>query len=96
MRFALIILGLMVATTADARIPRSAKAKAEFKAMHPCPETGQIKGACPGWVIDHIKPLCAGGADDPANMQWQSVDEAKRKDRWERRICNVNYRWGQP
>ena len=24
-----------------------------------------------------------GGPDEPSNMQWQSVDEAKAKDRWE-------------
>jgi len=25
----------------------------------------------------------SGGADSPANMQWQTVEEAKAKDRWE-------------
>ena len=24
----------------------------------------------PGWAVDHVKPLCAGGEDKPANMQW--------------------------
>lgn len=32
---------------------------------------------------DHIKPLKRGGADDPSNMQWQTVEDAKAKDRWE-------------
>jgi hypothetical protein len=27
--------------------------------------------------------LKRGGADSPANMQWQTVVEAKAKDRWE-------------
>jgi len=31
----------------------------------------------PGYVVDHVVPLCAGGADAPSNMQWQSVEEAK-------------------
>jgi hypothetical protein len=31
--------------------------------------------------------LCAGGADDAANMQWQSVEDAKIKDRAEREQC---------
>ena len=37
-----------------------------------------------GHVIDHIIPLACGGCDVPSNMQWQTVEEAKRKDRWER------------
>jgi hypothetical protein len=37
--------------------------------------------------VDHIKPLCAGGADRPSNMQWQTVKEAKIKDRRERQEC---------
>jgi hypothetical protein len=38
-------------------------------------------------VIDHIKPLACGGADAPANMQWQTTADAKAKDKWERREC---------
>ena len=34
-------------------------------------------------MIDHIVPLACGGADAPANMQWQTIREAKAKDRWE-------------
>src|SRR5262249_49175312 len=37
-----------------------------------------------GYVVDHIVPLECGGADVPANMQWQTVQEAKIKDRTER------------
>jgi hypothetical protein len=33
--------------------------------------------------VDHIKPLKEGGADDPNNMQWQTVEEAKAKDKIE-------------
>jgi hypothetical protein len=40
-----------------------------------------------GYVVDHIKPLACGGADDPANMQWQTVAEGKAKDKWERKEC---------
>ena len=36
-----------------------------------------------GYVIDHIVPLKRGGADAPGNMQWQTKDAAKAKDRWE-------------
>jgi hypothetical protein len=44
-------------------------------------------GKCPGYVIDHITPLCAGGADRWSNMQWQTVEEAKVKDHEERKLC---------
>jgi hypothetical protein len=37
----------------------------------------------PGYVVDHIQPLCHGGPDAPSNMQWQSRSEAKAKDKLE-------------
>jgi hypothetical protein len=63
-----------------ARDPRQTNA---FKKQHPCPSTGKTSGSCPGYVIDHIKPLKRGGADTPSNMQWQTEGAAKQKDRWE-------------
>ncbi len=81
-----IVLAL-VASPADARQHRSAKAKTEFKQLHPCPSTGKPKGRCPGYIIDHIKPLACSGADAPSNMQWQTVEDAKAKDKWERKQC---------
>lgn len=41
----------------------------------------------PGYVVDHIVPLACGGADHPDNMQWQTVEDAKAKDRIERKGC---------
>lgn len=70
---------------ANGRIIRSSAARTEFKKLHPCPATGSSTGACPGYVIDHIVPLANGGPDAPSNMQWQTIAEAKEKDRWERR-----------
>ena len=40
-----------------------------------------------GYVIDHIVPLYKGGCDCPSNMQWQTKEEAKAKDKWERQAC---------
>lgn len=69
--------------------PRAHAAIAEFKRLQPCPATGQPRGRCPGYVVDHIAPLCAGGADAPHNMQWQAVADAKVKDREERSLCRT-------
>lgn len=66
---------------------RSQSKRAAFLRDNPCPSTGQPRGSCPGYIVDHIIPLCAGGLDHPSNMQWQTVDDAKAKDREERRIC---------
>lgn len=68
-------------------IKRSKAAKDAFKREHPCPANGRRSGPCPGYVIDHVKPLACGGADDPSNMQWQTVAEGKAKDKWERAGC---------
>jgi hypothetical protein len=64
-------------------IKRSPEVKNDFKQSHPCSSTGKSNGACPSYVIDHIKPLERGGADEPSNMQWQTKEAAKLKDRME-------------
>lgn len=63
-------------------IARSRRARAAFKRNNPCPATAESKGPCPGYVIDHIKPLACGGEDAPDNMQWQTRAAARAKDRW--------------
>lgn len=66
---------------------RSAAERVAFIREHPCPSTGQRHGACPGYVVDHIQPLCAFGPDHRSNMQWQPRAESLRKDADERREC---------
>ena len=66
------------------RIKRSSSAKAAFERQLPCPSTGTTSRRCPGYVVDHMKPLECGGADAPSNMQWQTAAEAKAKDKTER------------
>jgi hypothetical protein len=68
---------------AHGRIERSGAARAAFKREHPCPATQQPKGPCPGYIIDHVIALKRGGPDSPSNMQWQTVEDAKAKDRVE-------------
>ena len=67
------------------KIIRSQEAKREFKREHPCPSTGKSSCPCPGYVIDHVQALKHGGADAPSNMQWQTVEYAKAKDKWKRK-----------
>jgi hypothetical protein len=68
----------------DGKIRRSTAAKNAFKRDNPCPSNGETSGACPGYVIDHVKALACGGADDPSNMQWQTIADGKAKDKTER------------
>jgi hypothetical protein len=74
---------------AEGRIARSSSAIAQFERDHPCPSTKHNTGACPGYIVDHIISLACAGPDAPANMQWQSVPDAKAKDKWER-WCDVS------
>jgi hypothetical protein len=39
----------------------------------------------PGYQIDHRVPLRKGGAYEPANMQWLSIEDHKAKTAGERR-----------
>ena len=81
---AISVLLTLVSLTAEAR---DHKALREFQRDNPCPATHKRRNACPGWIIDHVIPLCAGGADHKANMQWQTVTDAKVKDVQEKRQC---------
>ena len=65
------------------RIARSNSAVTAFKREQACPATGSVRGVCRGWVVDHVVPLKRCGADLPSNMQWQTLGEARAKDRWE-------------
>ncbi len=88
-RIAFIALAAVIAFPCNAKTHRSAAAKHEFQRQQPCPATGQTRGKCPGYAIDHITPLCAGGPDTPQNMQWQTIADAKSKDVEEHRYCRA-------
>lgn len=86
MKILIALIMLAVAAPALARDPAQAAA---FRRTHPCPATLKIQRSCPGYVVDHIKPLCAGGADRPSNMQWQEYRASLKKDAQERRLCRA-------
>lgn len=67
--------------TSKGKIVRSRAVVQAFKR-----QTGYTKGR-KGYVVDHVKPLCAGGLDVLSNLQWQTKAEAKIKDRVERTQC---------
>ncbi|KRC36419.1 HNH endonuclease [Acidovorax sp. Root219] len=82
----LAVLGLGFSDV-EARIPRDQAQVRAFRSEHPCPATGRARGACPGWQVDHIVPLCAGGADHPSNMQWISREDHAWKTFIDTREC---------
>jgi hypothetical protein len=84
---AIITAALLFGGTAEAKQPRSSIERHAFVKAVACPVTDRHRLPCPGYIIDHIEPLCAGGADHRSNMQWQTVEDAKIKDRGEREMC---------
>jgi hypothetical protein len=87
-----LLVSLAVAAEAWGACPvvhRSRAVLGQFQRLHPCPSTGRTTGACPGYVKDHVQPLCLTGqaGDVVANLQWQDVKAAKAKDRLERAQC---------
>ena len=89
MRKWLFFLCLMLFLTGgvEAACQRSGAVRRAFIRMHPCPSTGLSKLPCHGFILDHIIPLCANGPDSTSNLQWQSIEAAKAKDREERILC---------
>lgn len=76
---------------ADGSIRRRADVIAAFRKIHPCPSTMLYAGACPGWAINHDRPLACGGRDAVSNMSWMPTDiktcaGAHCVDRYERKI----------
>jgi hypothetical protein len=83
----ILIAACAISTGASAEYSRSKKVLREFVNQQACPSTGKHRLPCPGYVIDHIKALACGGADAVENLQWQTREEAKAKDRWELKEC---------
>lgn len=69
------------------KIARSRDTLKAFVKDHVCPATGLHSTHCPGFILDHRRPLCACGKDEPANLQWQTLQDSHRKDRLEDALC---------
>lgn len=83
----MLVFAITIPSVSNAEYARSKKVLREFVKQQACPSTGQHRLPCPGYVIDHIKALACGGADAVGNLQWQTREEAKAKDKWERKEC---------
>jgi hypothetical protein len=63
------------------RAERSAAAREAFER-----QTGYANGR-PGYLVEHIVPLSCGGTDTPGNMQWLTLAEARRKNKFDSARC---------
>lgn len=95
-RLAAFITLVLLAFGAAGTGNRSRNAVAEFRASHECPATGRKRGPCRGYQVDHVIPLCAGGPDEPRNMQWLSVESHKLKTKNDVKFCRSKSTWRQP
>lgn len=55
---------------ANGVIIRNSAVPIAYQRIHPCPSTGLVKGACPGWARNHVVPLSCGGCDSVWNLMW--------------------------
>jgi hypothetical protein len=79
---AVLLLICLLSVTLAAQPPQRDQASVRaFKKL-----TGHPNG-WPGHVVDHLVPLCAGGASSIENLQWQEVQASYRKDVYERALC---------
>lgn len=65
----------------NGRISQNPAPVRKFRATHPCPANGSLKGPCPGYLVDYKKALDRGGKDDPRNMRWRSIAQALKGQR---------------
>lgn len=72
-------------------LPRDETQKQAFRKENSCPSTGEKKGACPGYQVDHKKALMNGGRDKPENMQWLSEQQHTKKTKQDIAECKNSY-----
>lgn len=83
----IISCALLIACSQPTKQTRHPSVRAEFLREHPALSMVNDVGPCPGYVVDHIKPLCVGDDDSVDNMQWQTSGGSYLKDNSERAMC---------
>lgn len=89
MKYFFFILTLIYSTAVLPYSCRSSKVKHQFDVQQGYPH------GRPGYIVDHVCALKCGGIDSPINMQYQTVEESHKKDRWEttpegcKKTCNA-------
>ena len=73
-----VVLSLVGEIDAPARDRAQVRAFLRAQGLERTPE---------GYEVDHIIPLCAGGADSPENMQLLTIEEHREKTREDLRRC---------
>lgn len=103
MKKLVLAICMTVALSAQAEETRNSKLIQQFKETHVCPSTGKMatKGIaatyrCPGYVVDHGIPFCAGkyigrSTDVMHNLFYQKYDKENslKKDSDERILCDT-------
>ena len=92
MKTLLAAMLLLASFAASARDGRNFNEVRKFRLANPCPATGQARGRCDGWQVDHVIARRCGGRDKADNMQWLAIDDHKRKTAREARICKGKWR----
>ena len=95
LRFAAVSTMLACGSPQATATPPSPAAQAEFQRLHPCPANDARASDCPGYVIEHVVPLCLGGPDVAYNLRWQTVAEAKMNEVRDTRRCPAPRREGE-
>ena len=73
-----VVLSLVGEIDAPARDRAQVRAFLRAQGLERTPE---------GYEVDHIIPLCAGGADSPENMQLLTIEQHREKTRIDLRWC---------
>lgn len=85
----MVFIALWFLGGAQADPLRSRALRSEFQRLNPCPATGQPRGACPGYEVDHREALICGGKDELQNLQWLPVAEHREKTKVEVKLCRA-------
>ena len=73
-KFLLVICAVLIVTPALAQEKRSSSAVRQFEKQNPPP------GPRSEYRVDHIDPLANGGTNAQSNLQWQTKEDARKKD----------------